>query len=216
MMISPEEYRKELKNLTLEELSERKEKLEKFINDYENNNLSEQKYKLFKEYLGEVAIEFGLRRHQSEWEGVKVFESQCANCKNYLGDINYKIYGEIAFDILENKKVCPDKKDNVERNDENHQIYIECYGHKIKITCYLKKLIDSLKDVCNDFIIDESYSNNEKYFFAYSEELGIILTGIEEVNQRLIHYLYFCGKDSFAQALSTYRDSKLYDENIEN
>lgn len=27
MMISPEEYRKELKNLTLEELSERKEKL---------------------------------------------------------------------------------------------------------------------------------------------------------------------------------------------
>lgn len=67
MMISPEEYRKELKNLTLEELSERKEKLEKFINDYENNNLSEQKYKLFKEYLGEVTIEFGLRRHQSEW-----------------------------------------------------------------------------------------------------------------------------------------------------
>lgn len=38
MMISPEEYRKELKNLTLEELSERKEKLEKFINDYENND----------------------------------------------------------------------------------------------------------------------------------------------------------------------------------
>lgn len=56
MMISPEEYRKELKNLTLEELSERKEKLEKFINDYENNNLSEQKYKLFKEYLGEERL----------------------------------------------------------------------------------------------------------------------------------------------------------------
>lgn len=129
MMISLEEYKKELKNLTLEELSERKQKLEKFINDYENNNLSEQeylvkpspktKYELFKEYLDEVMIEFGLRRHQSEWEGVKVFESQCANCKNYLGDINCKIYGEIAFDILGNKKVCPNRKDNVERNDKN-------------------------------------------------------------------------------------------------
>lgn len=129
MMISLEEYRKELKNLTLEELSERKQKLEKFINDYENNNLFEQeysvelspqtKYKLFKEYLDEVMIELGLRRHQSEWEGVKVFESQCANCKNYLGDINCKIYGEITFDILGNKKVCPNRKDNVERNDKN-------------------------------------------------------------------------------------------------
>lgn len=125
MMISLEEYRKELENLTLEELSERKQKLEKFINDYENNNLSEQeysdelspqtKYKLFKEYLDEVMIEFGLRRHQSEWEGVKVFESQCANCKNYLEDINCKIYGEISFDILGNKKVCPNRK-NINSN----------------------------------------------------------------------------------------------------
>ena len=39
MMISPEGYRKELENLTPEELYERKKGLEKFINDYENNNL---------------------------------------------------------------------------------------------------------------------------------------------------------------------------------
>lgn len=175
MMISPEEYRKELKNLTLEELSERKEKLEKFINDYENNNLSEQKYKLFKEYLGEVTIEFGLRRHQSEWEGVKVFESQCANCKNYLGDINCKIYGEIAFDILENKKVCPDKKDNVERNDENHN------------TKDNKAITDIIDEKLQEF--DDNTANNlRKYILEIMETIIDLPNDFETSISKIINY----------------------------
>ena len=106
----------------------RYDELEKFINDYENNNLPQQdylvkpspqtRYGLYKEYLNEVIDEIGMRRHQSEWNGVKVSKSQCADCKNYLGDINCKIYGEIASDILENKKTCPERKDSIVE-DEN-------------------------------------------------------------------------------------------------
>ena len=128
MMISPEGYRKELENLTPEELYERKKGLEKFINDYENNNLPQQdylvkpspqtRYGLYKEYLNEVIDEIGMRRHQSELNGVKVSKSQCADCKNYLGDINCKIFGEIASDILGNKKTCLERKDSIVE-DEN-------------------------------------------------------------------------------------------------
>lgn len=185
MMISPEGYRKELKNLTLEELSERKEKLEKFINDYENNNLSEQeylvkpspktKYELYKEYLDEVMIELGLRRHQSEWEGVKVFESQCANCKNYLGDINCKIYGEIDFDILGNKKVCPNRKDNVEGNNEN----------------YNAKDNKAINDIINEKLqeFDDNTANNlKKYILEIMEKIIALPNDFETSISKIINY----------------------------
>lgn len=185
MMISPEEYRKELKNLTLEELSERKEKLEKFINDYESNNLSEQeylvkpspktKYELYKEYLDEVMIELGLRRHQSEWEGVKVFESQCANCKNYLGDINCKIYGEIDFDILGNKKVCPNRKDNVEGNNEN----------------YNAKDNKAINDIINEKLqeFDDNTANNlKKYILEIMEKIIALPNDFETSISKIINY----------------------------
>lgn len=185
MMISPEGYRKELKNLTLEELSERKEKLKKFINDYENNNLSEQeylvkpstktKYELYKEYLDEVMVEFGLRRHQSEWEGVKVFESQCANCKNYLGDINCKIYGEIDFDILGNKKVCPNRKDNVEENNEN-------YNAKDN-----KAINDIINEKLQEFD-DNTVNNLRKYILEIMEKIIALPNDFETSISKIINY----------------------------
>lgn len=207
MMISLEEYKKELKNLTLEELSERKQKLEKFINDYENNNISEQeysvelspqtKYKLFKKYLDEVMIEFGLRRHQSEWEGVKVFESQCANCKNYLGDINCKIYGEIAFDILGNKKVCLNRKDNVERNDENHntkdnKVITNIIDEKLQefddntannLRKYILEIMETIIDLPNNFetSISKIINYNPESNFVDPLAQGIIFNKVSEI-----------------------------------
>lgn len=185
MMISPEKYREELKNLTLEELSERKEKLEKFINDYENNNLSEQeylvkpypktKYELYKEYLDEVMIELGLRRHQSEWERVKVFESQCANCKNYLGDINCKIYDEIDFDILGNKKECSNRKDNVEGNNEN-------YNAKDN-----KAITDIIDEKLQEF--DDNTANNlRKYILEIMKKIIALPNDFETSISKIINY----------------------------
>lgn len=64
MMIDPKGYRKENENSTIKELYEKKQALKKFINDYENNNLSQQdyivkpspktRYDLSKEYLIEI------------------------------------------------------------------------------------------------------------------------------------------------------------------
>ncbi|MBE6153112.1 MAG: hypothetical protein E7166_02635 [Firmicutes bacterium] len=110
------------------------------------------------------------------------------------------------------RTISLDHPATIKRTGERDKIYIKYCNYEIKVTCYLQKLIDSFKVICNDFVIDESYSGNEKYFFAYSEELGIILTGMEERNQFLIHYLYFCGKDSFVQELNTYKDLTIYKE----
>lgn len=64
MMMSPELYSEEIKKYTKEELMKEKEKFEKYINDFNNNKLTnEQKnYKpspetvvrIYKEYLNEI------------------------------------------------------------------------------------------------------------------------------------------------------------------
>ena len=39
----------------------------------------------------------------------KCSESQCANCKNYCGDIDCSIFSKIPFEYLGNKKDCPQR-----------------------------------------------------------------------------------------------------------
>lgn len=217
MMISPEGYRKELENLTPEELYERKKGLEKFINDYENNNLPQQdylvkpspqtRYGLYKEYLDEVIDEIGMRRHQSEWNGVKVSKSQCADCKNYLGDINCKIYGEIASDILGNKKTCPERKDNIVE-DENS---FEFLNKKIeKLTKELAeayrnndqeqitKLQDKIKEATDkqlkkdvDKLVKEDIKKEKEYIKQNldKEKIKEQQKVIDEINKRIVAYL---------------------------
>ncbi len=217
MMISPEGYRKELENLTPEELYERKKGLEKFINDYENNNLPQQdylvkpspqtRYGLYKEYLNEVIDEIGMRRHQSEWNGVKVSKSQCADCKNYLGDINCKIYGEIASDILGNKKTCPERKDSIVE-DENS---FEFLNKKIeKLTKELAeayrnnnqeqitKLQDKIKEATDkqlkkdvDKLVKEDIKKEKEYIKQNldKEKIKEQQKVIDEINKRIVAYL---------------------------
>lgn len=38
---------------------------------------------------------------------VKCSESQCANCKNYCGDIDCSIFKTIPFEYLGNRQECP-------------------------------------------------------------------------------------------------------------
>lgn len=217
MMISPEGYRKELENLTPEELYERKKGLEKFINDYENNNLPQQdylvkpspqtRYGLYKEYLNEVIDEISMRRHQSEWNGVKVSKSQCADCKNYLGDINCKIYGEIASDILGNKKTCPERKDSIVE-DENS---FEFLNKKIeKLTKELAeayrnnnqeqitKLQDKIKEATDkqlkkdvDKLVKEDIKKEKEYIKQNldKEKIKEQQKVIDEINKRIVAYL---------------------------
>jgi len=217
MMISPEGYRKELENLTPEELYERKKGLEKFINDYENNNLPQQdylvkpspqtRYGLYKEYLNEVIDEIGMRRHQSELNGVKVSKSQCADCKNYLGDINCKIYGEIASDILGNKKTCPERKDGIVE-DENS---FEFLNKKIeKLTKELAeayrnndqeqitKLQDKIKEATDkqlkkdvDKLVKEDIKKEKEYIKQNldKEKIKEQQKVIDEINKRIVAYL---------------------------
>jgi predicted acetyltransferase len=64
MMMSPEVYREEIKKYTKEELLNEKNKLESFINNYNNDTLTEEEknYKpspeamvnVYKEYLKEI------------------------------------------------------------------------------------------------------------------------------------------------------------------
>ena len=37
----------------------------------------------------------------------KCSESQCANCKNYRGDIDCSVFKTIPFEYLGNKQECP-------------------------------------------------------------------------------------------------------------
>ena len=100
----------------------------------------------------------------------------------------------------------------LKRKMEEHKIYIKYNNNEIKITCYFQKFNEDLKTICDDLVIDESYSDNKKHFYAYSEKLGITLSGIEDYNQLLIHYLCFYGKDTFIRELNTYKNLTIYKE----
>lgn len=100
----------------------------------------------------------------------------------------------------------------LKRKLEDHKIYIKYNNNEIKITCYFQKFIEDLKVICDDLVINESYSDNKKHFYAYSEKLGITFSGIEEFNQLLIHYLCFYGKDTFIKELNTYKDLTINNE----
>lgn len=134
------------------------------------------------------------------------------NEKDYTQNISASYLANTRRNFVMCRPIALDHPEILKRRGEDHKIYIKYNNNEIKITCYLKKFIDDLKIICDDFIIDESYSDNQKYFFAYSEKSGIILTGKEEKDQPLIHYLYFNGKDSFIQELNTYKDLTAYNE----
>lgn len=171
MMIDPKGYRKENENLTIKELYEKKQDLEKFINDYENNNLPQQdylikpspktRYDLSKEYLIEIEDLIQIKKKK--------------NNENQL------VEDENSFEFL-NKKIEKLTKELAEAYRNNDQEQITRLQNKIKEATdkQLKKDVDKL--VKEDLKREKEYIKQNIDKTKIKEQQKVI----DDINKRIV------------------------------
>ena len=121
---------------------------------------------------------------------------------------------ELAFNDVLCRAIAIDSPESKKRGLEKY-VYIIYNNQKIQLTCIFDNFIDNLSKICDDIIIIEDDKNiNDKWKYAYSKKLGIIIGAdlFKGQTEYYIQSIRFVGKENFDYIVNKINNKYSYEK----
>lgn len=121
---------------------------------------------------------------------------------------------EQTFNDVLCRAIAIDSPESKKRGLEKY-VYITYNNKKIQLTCIFDNFINNLSKICDDIIIVEDNKNiNNKWKYAYSEKLGIIIAAdlFKEQTEYYIQSIRFVGKENFNYIINEIKNKYSFDK----